>query len=135
MGVRVPDVRVGSGFGRPPKKSGDNFQEILRMIDKVKKFRKFVSTTNMWKLQRWSAGIKLFLSYSFVSPNFLCVAWMPSHSSTRRHSSDRRRVGVNIWNDQMYDRTVDISEFRNFEYKNNESRINWFFYFWIYFLF
>ena len=32
-------------------------------------------------------------------------------------------------------RTADISKIRNFEYENNESRVIWFVYFQIYFLF
>ena len=64
-------------------------------------FGKLVSTKNLQKIKRWSAGIKVILSYS-LSTKFLkiLVVWMPIHSSTQnyssaqRHSSDQKRSNI-----------------------------------------
>ena len=66
---------------------------------------------------------------------------MPSHSSAQRHSSDRRRVGVNILN---YVPNVVRPIFRNFDISNIKltqvelfdfSIFEFIFYFYVFFLF
>ena len=78
------------------------FGKFLGWLIKWKNFRKFVPTKNLWKIKRWSAGIKVVLSYS-LSTKFLkiLVVWMSSHSSTQSyscthqsHSSDQRRSKI-----------------------------------------
>ena len=68
-----------------------NFREILRMIDKVNKFRKSLSKKICKDFKGEVSGIKAVLSYSFSAAKSLkiLVAW--SHSSTRSYSSAQRQ--------------------------------------------
>ena len=101
------------------------------------------------KVQVVSQVVKNFINWlhiqeyndnSIFIDNFLTTWYLKLNS---RWIFERRRIFFNWWKigrrggskfGTTKCRTADISEFLNFEYKNNESRIIRFLHFWIYFL-
>ena len=76
-------------------------------------------------VEKWT---KQLLRSKFCGNNFIRWAW-------QWQMQVEWRIGwKEMYGSEVSERTADISEFQNFEYKNNESRIIRIFYVWIYFL-